>query len=64
MKDKQDKNTSNMNDPSTVQLDVRKHVMAQIPVLCKAYLTAEGWKNTIEDHDEDNACPPYEIFCI
>jgi hypothetical protein len=57
-------NRTNPTDAVPIELDVRKHIIAQIPILHKAYLTAEGWKNIIEDHDKENVCTPYEIFCL
>jgi hypothetical protein len=61
--EKREEKSNRTNNPPA-KLDVRKHIIAQIPILRKAYLTAEGWKIIVEDHDEDNVCTPYEIFCL
>ncbi len=39
--------TNNPTDAVPTEFDVRKHIIAQIPILHNAYLTVEGWKNIV-----------------
>jgi hypothetical protein len=56
--------TNTPTDAVPTKLDVRKHIIAQTSILHKAYLTVEGWKIIVEDHNEEKICTPYEIFCL
>jgi hypothetical protein len=44
--------------------DVKQHVMDQIQRLRMAYLSPLGWKDILDDHDDNDTCTPFEIFSI
>jgi hypothetical protein len=50
--------------PPIENIDVKKHVQSQIQLLRKAYLTPQGWKNVVDDEDEDHLCTAYDIFIL
>jgi hypothetical protein len=49
---------------NTNKIDVKKHVVNQIQILRKAYLTLNGWRCIIDDCDTDDVCTAFDIFTI
>ena len=43
---------------------LRRHVASQAILLRKAYLSSEGWRDIIDDKDEQELCSPFQIFKI
>ena len=43
---------------------LRKHVASQVILLRRAYLSAEGWREIVDDKDEQDTCTPHQIFKI
>ena len=48
------------SDPNAI----RKHVASQVILLRRAYLSAEGWREIVDDKDEQDTCSPHQIFKI
>jgi hypothetical protein len=60
--DIQDSNTTTTN--TTTKVDVKKHVLNQVTLLRKAFLTSDGWKDIIDDKDDGGFCTQHDIFSI
>ena len=58
--------TGNYNSPDIdLQANpdaLRKYVATQVILLRKAYLSPEGWRDVIDDKDEQDVCSPFQIF--
>ena len=48
------------SDPNTL----RKYTATQVNLLRKAYLSPEGWKDIIDDKDEQDVCSLFQIFKV
>ena len=48
------------SDPNTL----RMYTATQVHLLRKAYLSPEGWKDIIDDKDEQDVCSLFQIFKV
>jgi hypothetical protein len=46
------------------KLDVKQYIITQIRMLRATYLSADGWRDIVDDTDVGNLCSQFDVFII